>query len=100
MPNYQPTRNLESSQNCIDDKDTASGSGEEKQSQLSDPMQERIPCTPTQTPDEASSYEKDDNMKDDTQEDTVWASVQKMYLNYLRGLEGHGETKTDLPKPM
>jgi len=23
-----------------------------------------------------------------------------MYLNYLRGLEGHGETKTDLPKPI
>ena len=28
--NYQPTGNFESSQNCIDNKDTASGSGEEK----------------------------------------------------------------------
>ena len=23
-----------------------------------------------------------------------------MYLNYLRGLEGHGKSKIDLPKPI
>ena len=59
-----------------------------------------MPYIPTQTPNKASSYEKDNNIKDNIQEDTVQASVQKMYLNYLRGLEGHGETKTDLPKPI
>ena len=39
-------RNLKLSQNCIDDKDMAFGSGEEKQSQLSDPMQKQMPYTP------------------------------------------------------
>jgi len=99
IPNHQPTRNPES-QNCIDNKDTASGSGEEKQSQLSDPMQKQMPCTPAQTPNKVNPYKNNDNTKGDTQEDTVWGGVQKIYLDYFRDLEGHSEAKTGLPEPM
>ena len=78
----------------------ASNSREEKQSQLSGHMQEQILCTPAQTPNKVSSYKKDDNTKDNTQENTVWVGIQEIYLNYYRGLEGHGETKTGLSELM
>ncbi|OCL10330.1 hypothetical protein AOQ84DRAFT_362499 [Glonium stellatum] len=100
IPNHQPTGNLESSQNRTGDKDTASASREKKQSQLSDPMQKQMPCTPAQTPNKVSSYKKDDNTKGDTQKDMVWGGIQNMYLNYLRGSEGHSEAETGLHEPM
>ena len=56
--------------------------------------------TPAQMPNEVSFYEKDNNTKSNTQEDIVWGDVQKIYLNYFKGLKGYSKTKTGLPKPI
>ena len=55
---------------------------------------------PAQTPNKVNSYKNDNNTKGDTQKDTVWGSVQKMYLNYFKDLESHSKTKIDLLKPI
>jgi len=38
-------------------------------------MQKQIPYIPTQTPNKVNPYKKDNNIKGDIQEDTVWGGV-------------------------
>ena len=63
-------------------------------------MQKQMPYTPAQIPNKVSFYRKDNNIKGDTQEDIVQGSIQKIYLNYLKGLKGYSKAKTGLYKPI